>query len=192
MSTTLSASQQQVLALIATGSTAPAAAAAAGVHRNTISNWLRLPAFHQAFLQAEFDRAVAFREQAAAMAPDAYAAVRTLLADPATPAGVRLKAALAIIDRANAPLPDPPRASAAEILENVHSFAQSAPPDDAQPAPVAKSEAPSAPPYPPPSPKIGRNEPCPCGSGMKFKRCCLGKPDFQHPAPIAGSMARAA
>ena len=24
-------------------------------------------------------------------------------------------------------------------------------------------------------PKVGRNEPCPCGSGKKFKRCCLGK-----------------
>ena len=22
------------------------------------------------------------------------------------------------------------------------------------------------------SPKIGRNEPCPCGSGRKFKKCC--------------------
>lgn len=22
----------------------------------------------------------------------------------------------------------------------------------------------------------GRNEPCPCGSGAKFKRCCLRKP----------------
>jgi uncharacterized protein YecA (UPF0149 family) len=21
-------------------------------------------------------------------------------------------------------------------------------------------------------PKIGRNEPCPCGSGKKFKKCC--------------------
>lgn len=21
---------------------------------------------------------------------------------------------------------------------------------------------------------VGRNEPCPCGSGQKFKRCCLG------------------
>jgi len=25
------------------------------------------------------------------------------------------------------------------------------------------------------SPKIGRNEPCPCGSGLKFKKCCLNK-----------------
>ena len=23
--------------------------------------------------------------------------------------------------------------------------------------------------------KIGRNEPCPCGSGKKYKRCCEGK-----------------
>jgi hypothetical protein len=23
--------------------------------------------------------------------------------------------------------------------------------------------------------KIGRNSPCPCGSGKKFKQCCLGK-----------------
>ncbi len=24
-------------------------------------------------------------------------------------------------------------------------------------------------------PKIGRNDPCPCGSGLKYKKCCLGK-----------------
>ena len=24
-------------------------------------------------------------------------------------------------------------------------------------------------------PKIGRNDPCPCGSGKKFKQCCIGK-----------------
>lgn len=23
---------------------------------------------------------------------------------------------------------------------------------------------------------VGRNDPCPCGSGLKFKRCCLGRP----------------
>jgi len=26
-----------------------------------------------------------------------------------------------------------------------------------------------------PSEKIGRNDPCPCGSGKKYKQCCLGK-----------------
>lgn len=24
-------------------------------------------------------------------------------------------------------------------------------------------------------PKIGRNDPCPCGSGKKYKKCCLSK-----------------
>jgi hypothetical protein len=24
-------------------------------------------------------------------------------------------------------------------------------------------------------PKVGRNEPCPCGSGKKHKKCCLAK-----------------
>ena len=27
-----------------------------------------------------------------------------------------------------------------------------------------------------PTPKTGRNEPCPCGSGRKYKKCCLRKP----------------
>ncbi|GAB4292727.1 MAG: hypothetical protein Kow0096_07880 [Thiohalomonadaceae bacterium] len=30
-------------------------------------------------------------------------------------------------------------------------------------------------PYVRDEPKIGRNEPCPCGSGKKYKKCCLGK-----------------
>ena len=28
---------------------------------------------------------------------------------------------------------------------------------------------------------VGRNDPCPCGSGKKFKKCCLGKPEDQRP-----------
>ena len=27
-------------------------------------------------------------------------------------------------------------------------------------------------------PKVGRNEPCPCGSGRKFKACCIDRPDI--------------
>ena len=29
------------------------------------------------------------------------------------------------------------------------------------------------------SPQAGRNDPCPCGSGKKYKRCCLGKVSVQ-------------
>ena len=27
----------------------------------------------------------------------------------------------------------------------------------------------------PRGPRVGRNDPCPCGSGRKYKRCCLGR-----------------
>lgn len=27
--------------------------------------------------------------------------------------------------------------------------------------------------------RIGRNDPCPCGSGLKYKKCCLGKAGSQ-------------
>ncbi len=30
--------------------------------------------------------------------------------------------------------------------------------------------------------RIGRNEPCPCGSGKKYKKCCLNKAQ-----PVSGS-----
>ena len=29
---------------------------------------------------------------------------------------------------------------------------------------------------------VGRNDPCPCGSGKKYKKCCLGKPSVPLPA----------
>lgn len=32
-----------------------------------------------------------------------------------------------------------------------------------------------APPSPAPDAQPGRNDPCPCGSGKKYKRCCMGK-----------------
>ena len=34
---------------------------------------------------------------------------------------------------------------------------------------------------PPGSPKPGRNDPCPCGSGKKFKRCCIESMTFRLP-----------
>jgi len=33
--------------------------------------------------------------------------------------------------------------------------------------------------------KLGRNDPCPCGSGMKFKKCCYGKMAQARPAAAA-------
>ena len=36
-------------------------------------------------------------------------------------------------------------------------------------------DAPAAEPVKNPLREVGRNDPCPCGSGKKFKKCCLGK-----------------
>lgn len=37
-------------------------------------------------------------------------------------------------------------------------------------------------------PKVGRNDPCPCGSGKKYKRCCLRRDAarLSNPSPVAG------
>jgi hypothetical protein len=35
--------------------------------------------------------------------------------------------------------------------------------------------------------KVGRNEPCPCGSGKKYKKCCMLKPREEKSAPAATS-----
>jgi hypothetical protein len=60
-------------------------------------------------------------------------------------------------------------------------------PEDSRPkkSPTPETLAPLLPPSPPPAesiapqpfirePKVGRNDPCPCGSGRKYKKCCGG------------------
>lgn len=32
--------------------------------------------------------------------------------------------------------------------------------------------------------KVGRNEPCPCGSGKKYKHCCYAKDSVKHEEPL--------
>lgn len=43
----------------------------------------------------------------------------------------------------------------------------------------------SAMPYQRTQPKISRNAPCPCGSGQKYKKCCLGSANHRPPAPVS-------
>lgn len=31
---------------------------------------------------------------------------------------------------------------------------------------------------------VGRNEPCPCGSGKKYKHCCYAKDSVKHEEPV--------
>lgn len=35
--------------------------------------------------------------------------------------------------------------------------------------------------------KVGRNDPCPCGSGKKYKNCCVNKP-IKKPLPFKATL----
>lgn len=197
MSESLTSIQLDTLALLSAGSTVRAAADAIGISRNTIYAWFNRPAFHQACALAEHQRAESSRDRAQALVDNAFNTIAELLANPHAPAAVRLKAALAVTDRAHDPLPDLPadiddqvaRLNSnvidfplrpdSEKLHKVHNFPQTADEIVDLPEDLAARETENeAPPRPQPavSNKIGRNELCPCGSGIKYKRCCLGKP----------------
>ena len=171
----LSAQQITVIDALSNGVTVTEAAAEAGVHRNTINNWRRNDfAFQHAFAQAQYDRALFHRERAESLADKAYASLDALLADPSTPASVRLKAALYILEKASTP--PAPKSQVQLEIEKIHL---------SEPAPVhnlhknAQSAQSKPETYRREQPKIGRNEPCPCKSGRKYKQCCLNNPVAQ-------------
>ena len=168
--TTLTDPQAHVLAQIEAGHTIAAAAAQAGVHRNTVAYWLHIsPEFHDRFEEAQTTRTLLMRAEAEVRLEQAYKALDRILANPETPPPLIVKVALAMIDRAAAPLPKPESKPQPEAPQ---------PPQE----PSTQNQTPITPPEPithHPSAitraKIGRNDPCPCRSGRKFKRCCLGK-----------------
>ena len=54
-----------------------------------------------------------------------------------------------------------------EVLDTVERFVRSAPDVEVKPPVAARPSSPLV-----RGPKIGRNEPCSCGSGKKYKKCC--------------------
>ena len=178
----LSPVQEQVLAMIAAGATAKDAAKHAGVHRNTVCNWLRKPDFKESLDEARARKEIFFRDQAETLLAIAIDGLVKLSHDPEASPNVRLKActilfekaAMFASDSAAIVLPDPAEPSAApaepvepaepEIVHPVHNSAQDAAPD---PRPVAKSTE--------SSPKTADVDLCPCGSGLPFDRCCIGR-----------------
>jgi transposase-like protein len=164
----LSPLQDQIVAALANGASLSDAAAAAGIHRNTVGNWRRDSAlFRAAFAEVHYDRTLLLREDAECLAATAIETIHAILTDPQASPSVRLKAALAILNQISAPLPEPPSAPLAESErepKNMHKNAQVMPNT-----------------YRRDRPKTGRNELCTCGSGRKFKQCCLGKPSPTDP-----------
>jgi preprotein translocase subunit SecA len=166
----LAAPQLQVVDALLNGANLNAAASQAGVHRNTIAYWRHTsPAFEAALRDAQNDRADMLHEGAVARAELAFQALEQILQDPKSSTSARLRAAIFILShalpspakerRATPTLPKHAQEPATENPESLHKNAQTPPQ-----------------PYRRPDPKIGRNDRCPCGSGKKFKQCCLNKP----------------
>jgi hypothetical protein len=145
---TLSSVQLEAVAALATGNSVLATAELAGVHRATIHNWLNLPEFRDALEHMRQDVAAHLDAQVRRMADLAIDAIRQILTDPNASPSVKLKAALAVLDR---PLFPKPVAAAPDQTEDPPAFLP------AQPAACVE---------------IARNALCPCGSGIKYKRCC--------------------
>ena len=164
--------QVQVVAALAEGRSVVRAAAAAGIHRSTIHNWVRTSKeFRDAVNQARSHFFECVNDQLNELSAVALDTLRQLLTSPDTPPSLRLHAALAVLER-------PGRRDPGWQVPIPVGRAMEPAPELAVPA--------SAPPAPGVSESAPRNAPCPCGSGLKYKYCCgspLGPPLGKLTAP---------
>jgi len=138
-----------------------AVAAEFNIHRSTIHNLMKTPAFVEAAqsCRAEFEKQ--FRTQLAMLTRRALETLQEILTGSEASPSVRLKAALAVLKQD-------------WKLPHSTEFDTIA----AQPDPLRNEMLPESPEPPPAKPqpvqshKIGRNDPCSCGSNLKYKRCC--------------------
>jgi hypothetical protein len=185
--------QLQVIDALSNGASLTDAAAQAGIHRNTIARWRRnSPDFREALAITRHDRALLYRDRAVELADLAFETLRNVLTDPKSSPSTRLRAAIFIIDKVSTP-PKFEKEEPASLTDMVDTMAETAhahlakqpadaqncttAPNDAQPESASQMHNFAQPPetYRRSEPKIGRNDPCPCGSGRKYKHCCLNK-----------------
>ncbi len=159
--------QVEVAAALAMGGSIVSIARRTGVHRSTIHNWLKDAAFSAALADLRQQHAAQLDGQLKQIANQAIDTIRQILADSKVAASVRLRAALAVLDRPMFPRPGLTREP--EVESDQPQADQ--PLDIAAPPPLRQNE-------PKPSKtveicrEVARNAPCPCGSGVKYKRCC--------------------
>jgi transposase-like protein len=186
---TLTPQQHRIVTRLASGLSISQAAGAEKIHRNTIGNWRRtIPAFARELEYANRERCLYWHEQAIALVPLALATISETLSDTEASPALKFRAALAILKMSTAYEPkqllyheaveSQLEAAAGQVLswrkadlENTHNSAQSCttPTAPARPQPIRVA------------PQPGRNAPCPCGSGLKYKRCCANKPPLRLP-----------
>jgi preprotein translocase subunit SecA len=171
----LSAPQLKVVDALLSGANLNSAADQAGVHRNTIAYWRHSsPAFEAALRDAQNERADMLHEEAVSRAALAFQVLEEILRDPKSSTSARLRAAIFILSHA-LPCPAKQRRATPTLPKSAQEpVAQE--PATQNPDFVHKNAQIPQQPYRRPGPKTGRNDRCPCGSGKKFKQCCLNKP----------------
>jgi hypothetical protein len=185
---TLTLQQQRVITLLAAGQSITQAAEAENLHRNTIANWRRtVPAFARELEFAQREQRQYWHEQATRLAPLAIQAIEDCLTNPKSSPSLRFRAATLIMKLLADPQTKPtkgfplqsPQTEAlhGEFLQ-MHKDAQ-LPTDEEElasfyPRPSAQSAA-GKPAQTGTKPQTSRSAPCPCKSGLKYKRCCANK-----------------
>ena len=165
--------QQRTIQLLLSGSTVAAAARELGIDRTTIYAWHKSnPAF-----TIHLDRARSIQAQITAdslqdLASTAINTIHEILVCQATPPAIRLRAAQAVLKDCRQPTAaetsEPPQ-EIPHISTEIDTFDE-----ETNVAHIHIRRE---------SSKTGRNEPCPCNSGLKFKRCC-GNP-LRQPVHVA-------
>jgi hypothetical protein len=167
--TELTPQQHRIVSLLAQGHSITQAAEQENLHRNTIANWRRTnPTFAQALDSALTEQRHYWQDQATRLAPLAMQAIEACLTNPNASPSLRFRAATFILKMATATHKIAHPAGEDELA----SFGQppQTPPETPKPAQICTTPQPIRVP-----PQPGRNAPCPCSSGLKFKRCCISK-----------------
>ncbi|MBS1825935.1 MAG: SEC-C domain-containing protein [Acidobacteria bacterium] len=165
--------QITVIQALAVGATVTAAAKLAEISRPTVYHWLQDPAFQQAVAFSEQEHALTMHDRLQTLSAKALDKLEALLDDPRSSPNVILKASLAILTRKNWILP---AKSIEECAPAIHAAAErmEADPDVQKNEPAyqrqltelyTNSQSANV-------NQIPRGAPCPCGSGLKYKRCC--------------------
>lgn len=201
---TLTPQQHRIITLLASGNSITQAAAAENLHRNTVGYWRRtVPAFARELEFATREQRQYWHEQATRLAPQAVQVIEETLTSPDASQSLRFRAATLILKMATDPqskalrgfptLPLEIEAMSGQVLgwrkENLTAGAEAPQPESASEPEVenfdtvqaarisvaARSCTMTTPQPVRVAPQPGRNEPCSCGSGIKYKRCCIAK-----------------
>jgi hypothetical protein len=162
--TNLTSIQSGAAIALGFGLSASAVAAKFNLHRSTIHNWLKIPAFVASAQTCRTEFETQFRNHLAMLTRLALNNIREILTNPDASPSVRLKAALAVLKQ-DWKLPH--STDFDTFSQQSDELPNEMPPESPEPPQPIRSE------------KVGRNEPCPCGSTLKYKRCC-GNPVRPH------------